>query len=100
MWCLAEAIQVFSDWQRARSAVAVCLKYQERLLKKVKSNLTISEDNKSCEHQQIRTVEHLQKADIEIYKSVQMVHFKADVKALKMNIKKLEDSWPKDSAIG
>ena len=52
-WCLADAIQVFSDWQRARSAVAVCLKYRERLLKKVKSNLTISEDNKSCERQQI-----------------------------------------------
>ena len=88
-----------SDWQRARSAIAVCLKYRERLLKKVKSNLTISEDNKSCERQQIRTVEHLQKADIEIYKFVQMVHFEADVKALKINIKKMEDNLPKDSAI-
>ena len=79
--------------------VAVCLKYRARLLKKIKSNLTKNEDNKSCERQQIQTVEHLQKADIEIYKSVQMVHFEADVKALKMNIKKLEDSCPKDSAI-
>ena len=99
-WCFADATQVFSNWQRARSAVTVCLNYREKLLKKVKSDLTTSElDNKSCERQQIRTVEHLQKADIEIYKSVQMAHFEADVKALKMNRKTLEESCPKDSVI-
>ena len=59
-WCFADATQVFSNWQHARSAVTVCLNYREKLLKKVKSDLTTSElDNKSCERQQIRTVEHL-----------------------------------------
>ena len=65
-WCLADAIQVFSNWQLARSAVAVCHNYYQKLLKMSKSDLTTSDDNESCKRQKIRIVEYLQKEDIEI----------------------------------
>ena len=38
----------------------------------------------SCDYQPV-IVEDLQRAEIEIYQSVQKIHFTADVKALKMN---------------
>ena len=36
-WSLAKALGYFSNWHRAKSAVAVCLRYRQKLLEMIKS---------------------------------------------------------------
>ena len=71
-------------------SVAVCLRYRQKLLEKIRSkkseadiNFQEQKERISCGYQPA-IVEDLQRAEIEIYKSVQKIHFTADVKALKM----------------
>lgn len=94
LWSLARALEYFSNWHRAKTAVAVCLRYRQRLLERIKSkkanidiNLNHRKERKSCSYQPVMA-EDLQRAEIEIYKSVQIIHFATDVEVLKMKTDK------------
>ena len=76
-------MEIFSTWQSARSAVAICLIYRLKLLNKVNVNQSTITDNISSGNKSTVTVENLRKAEIEIYRSVQLAHFGKEVHALK-----------------
>ena len=76
-------LEVFSDWFRAKRAVATCLRLksllQERLLKKQKSSI----HSDLSEYKSV-TVQELDQAEIEIIKQVQAKAFSEELKCLQM----------------
>ena len=95
-WSLGKAIETFSTWQSARSAVAICLIYRLKLLNKVNVNQSTVKDNISSGNKLTVTVENLRKAEIEIYRSVQLTHFEKEVHALKVDEQNTGESCGKD----
>ena len=89
-------METFSTWQSARSAVAICLIYRLKLLNKVKLNQSTVTGNISSSNKLTVTVETLRKAEIEIYKSVQLTHFEKEVHALKVDEQNTSESCGKD----
>ncbi|XP_028403933.1 uncharacterized protein LOC114526520 [Dendronephthya gigantea] len=93
-WSLAKALEYFSNWHRAKLAVAACLRYRQKLLERIKSkrskvniDLNNQDERKSRSIAPVMT-EDLRQAEIEIYKSVQTIHFPTDVEILKMKTDK------------
>ena len=76
-------LEVFSDWFRAKRAVATCLRLksllQGRLLKKQKSSI----HSDLSEYKSV-TVQELDQAEIEIIKQVQAKAFSEELKCLQM----------------
>ncbi|CAB4017090.1 Hypothetical predicted protein, partial [Paramuricea clavata] len=95
-WSLGKAMETFSTWQGARSAVAICLIYRLKLLNKVKVNQSTVKDNISSGNKLTVTVENLRKAEIEIYRSVQLTHFEKEVHALKVDEQNTGESCGED----
>ena len=82
-----DRLQYFSDWYRAKRAVAVCLRFIDQLRQKLikkPSQVEISQ-NKCPSKFQHATVSELQRAETMIVKCVQMHHFSHDIKCLKFN---------------
>ena len=95
-WSVAKAMKSFSTWQRARLAVANCLIYRSKLLKRVKLNQFTTRDNESNDNKSTVTVEIFRKAELEIYRSVQLAQFEKEVQMLKLDKGNKNERYGKD----
>ena len=85
-WNLSESLSSFSDWHRARKAVALCLSFKQRLRqlvnsKKTQPSKTVKRPRES--YTPILTVEEIKSAEKEIFKAVQAMAFHEDISTLK-----------------
>ena len=84
---ILERLEYFSDWNRAKRAVAVCLKFKKRLrnheVKKPKLPKKGKTSQKNIQLYEPLTVEDIREAEHEIIKHVQRVSFKEEVDTLK-----------------
>ena len=83
-------LEYFSDWHRAKRAVAVCLRFIDKLrhktVKKPDHVTSIESIRAKCLPQYERVaVPELKRAETVIIKCVQMNHFSQDIKCLKAN---------------
>ena len=87
---ILDRLQYFSDWYRAKRAIAVSLKFIDKLrlrtVNKPDRTLTVEfiRANQLKEYKLV-TVSELQKAEIVILKCIQANHFSQDIKCLKVN---------------
>ena len=76
----------FSDWFRAKTAVALCLPLKGYLKKRIKEKTLQGQERRFSEdqgyHCQRPKVEDLAHADLEIIRSLQSEHFKDEIKVL------------------
>ena len=74
---LAERVKYFSNWYRAKRAVALCLRYVKSLRDRVRK--------KQSDNQEIRSlkVSDLKSAECEIIRAVQKISFKDELSTLK-----------------
>lgn len=82
-WNLVESFSYFSDWHRARRAVAICLRYKQKL-----RQLAYCEKERCTEtfnrHQRpALTVEEVLLAEMEILKAAQKLAFSREMGMLK-----------------
>ena len=92
-WNLSESLSSFSDWHRARKAVALCLRFKQRLRqlensKKTQPGKTVKRPRES--YTPILTVEEIKSAEKEIFKAVQAMAFHEDISTLKSLQAKVE----------
>ena len=90
---LSERLKSFSDWRRARKAVALCLRFKQRLRqlvnsKKTQPGKTVKRPSES--YTPILTVEEIKSAEKEIFKAVQAMAFHKDISTLKSLQAKVE----------
>ena len=80
---ILQRIEYFSDWQRAKGAIARCLKYKELLLNRVKGDNTSN-----------RTIEiiDIQKAEAEIIRQLQSMFFEDEINLLSQMIRQPPES--------
>lgn len=78
----------FSDWHKAKNAVAVCLKYKSILLNRVRKNIEPVQSH--------ITVENLKEAETEIIRALQYEVFKEEIKTLR----KIQDKKTLDTFLG
>ena len=81
---LLERLEYFSDWNRARRAVAVCYRYQQRLLASThdKKSSQVKNVNNSLPKYEPVTVEEIRNAEFKIIKKVQREAFSNEIEAL------------------
>ena len=84
---LIERLQYFSDWYRAKRAVALCLKFKDSLCNRIVKKPLKGECIRSMQHdlQQYQpvTVSDLQRAETEIVRIAQYDSFREEINALK-----------------
>ena len=80
-------LEYFSDWKRAKRAVACCLKFKDRLRRR-----EIKKGQLQAKCGQPVTVEDLQKAELEVIKHVQRENFQKEIEILESV--KVTDSTP------
>ena len=81
---LLERLEYFSNWNRARRAVAVCYRYQQRLLASThdkKSSQMKNANNSLLKYEPV-TVEEIRNAEFKIIKKVQREAFSNEIEAL------------------
>lgn len=85
-----ERLRYFSDWHRAKRAVAVCLRFIDRLHQRTvkkpgqANSIESLRLNRLPQYQRV-TVAELQRAETVIIKCVQINHFHQDIKSLGAN---------------
>ena len=92
-WNLSESLSSFSDWHRARKAVALCLRFKQRLRqlensKKTQPGKTVKRPRES--YTPILTVEEIKSAEKEIFKAVQEMASHEDISTRKSLQTKVE----------
>ena len=92
-WNLSESLSSFSDWHRARKAVALCLRFKQRLRqlvnsKKTQPGKTVKRPRES--YTPILTVEEIKSAEKEIFKAVQEMASQEDISTRKSLQTKVE----------
>ena len=75
-------LEGLSSWNRARRAVALCLRFKQRLINKLIQNGSQEAYTQLPTLEQPMTVAEMNAAEIEIFGSVQHEHFGAELKAL------------------
>ena len=89
---ILERLGRFSSWQKAKMAVALCLRYKRKLREKVKlkskgkeTSTNEKSEEKTCDDapaSSLITVTNLEEAEIEIIKLVQRDAFASEIKSL------------------
>ena len=80
-YSLLERLEFFSSWDRAKLAVALCLRYKAKLRQKI-SEGSQKKSIQSCGLEPL-TVDELFKAECEIVKHTQSQSFKSEIKILR-----------------
>ena len=84
---MLDRLAYFSRWDRAKRAIANCIRLKRLLRKRLDKE---NETTKECVEHNSQTVEDLQRAQVEILRIVQTVHFEKDID--KRNVEISEDS--------
>ena len=76
-------LDIFSDWYKAKRAIAICLKYKAILRQRVLRKRLDSHDNDNFDSKLI-TASDLEQAELEIIRLVQKESFREDMKILSL----------------
>ena len=79
---ILQRLEYFSDWHRAKRAIAVCLKFRKRLRSRTTDREQVKSKTRTNSYQPVN-VEQLRQAEVEIIKAIQTEMFPEEMELLR-----------------
>ena len=98
---ILQRLEYFSDWHRAKRAIAVCLKLRKRLRNRTTDREQVKSETRANSYQPVN-VEQLRQAEVEIIKAIQTEMFPEEMellRRLKSNPTKRQDAKDRKASL-